>query len=98
MRFVQRRPDAEHRGVFLALVCDVFAVGGAVSLVPVSPSIMCQPGVAAEFFRKHLPLIDIAGCPVDLAGYVEPVVSSKYHLAASLISPSAVSEPPPSAP
>ena len=65
---VQRRPHAEHCGVLLALVCDVFAVGGAVSLVPVAPRIMCQPGVAAEFFRKHLPLIDIAGCPVDLAG------------------------------
>src|SRR6202012_188013 len=58
----------------------------AVGLVPALPGLMGQPRAAADLFRKQAAFIDVAGGPVDLARYVEPVVSSKYHFAASAIS------------
>src|ERR1700722_3121700 len=73
-------------GVFFPLIRHILPVGGAVGLAPVLPGLTGQPGAAADLFRKEAAFIDVARGPVDLARYVEPVVSSKYHLAASAIS------------
>src|ERR1700722_3631816 len=90
----QCRTYSEDRRVFFPLISHIFPVGGAVGLAPALPGLMGQPWAAADLFRKEAVFIDVAGRPVDLARYVEPVVSSKYHFAASAIS---VSESDPAA-
>src|ERR1700742_1837040 len=85
-RLRQCRTYSEDGRVFFALIRHILPVGGAVGLAPVLPGLMSQPGAAADLFRKEAALIDVARGPVDLARYIEPVVSSKYHFAASAIS------------
>src|ERR1700753_1599637 len=84
--FRQCRPYSENGRVFFPLIRHILPVGGPVGLVPTPPGFMGQPGATADLFRKEAAFIDVAGGPVDLARYVQPVVSSKYHLAASAIS------------
>src|SRR6201996_16583 len=85
-RLRQCRTYSEDGRVFFPLISHILSVGGAVGLAPALPGLMGQPGAAADLFRKQAAFIDVAGGPVDLARYVEPVVSSKYHFAASAIS------------
>src|ERR1700742_834149 len=82
----QCRTYSEDGRVFFPLISHILPVGGAVGLAPALPGLMGQPGAAADLFRKEAALIDVARGPVDLARYIEPVVSSKYHFAASAIS------------
>src|SRR6266851_32441 len=66
----ERRAHTEHGGVLLPLIRDVLPVGRAVDLVPVTPCLVRQPRTAADLLREQLPLIDVAGRPVDLASEV----------------------------
>ena len=63
----ERRAYTEHGGVLLPLIRDILTVSRAVDLVPVAPRLVRQPGTAADLLREELPLLDVAGCPVDLA-------------------------------
>src|ERR1700730_9874988 len=86
--FRQCCPYSENGRVFFALIRHILPVGGPVGLVPAAPGLMSQPGAAADLFRKEAAFIDVARGPVDLARYVEPIVSLKYHFAASAIASS----------
>jgi hypothetical protein len=66
----ERRAHTEHGGILVPLIRDVLTVGRAVHLVPVTPRVVRQPGTPADLLREQLPLLDIAGSPVDLAGQV----------------------------
>src|SRR5271169_493370 len=81
----ERRAHTEDRRVLIPLIRDVLAVGRAVGLVPVAPRVVRQPGPAADLLGEEFPLGYVAGSPVDLAGEVEPVITSEYHSCASSV-------------